>query len=304
MATTHSASSGSGASGVGHLLREWRSARGLSQLDLAMRAGFSARHVSFIETGRTQPSRQALLVLAETLDVPLRERNRLLEAGGYAHIYKQTPLAAEAMRHVRGVLEFILRRHEPYGAMVLDTYSNLLMANAPAATLMAGLVDPSLMAVAPAQPGAPAAPLNVLRLVFHPLGSQRFIVNRHEVLPQLLARAEREMGELTGDETARALLAELRGYVALACAGASAAESAGESASAGGEKRSSPRPLNAADLLLSIHLRINGIDLRLFSTIMTLGTPQDVTLQELRIETFFPADAESEAALRQLAPAS
>jgi transcriptional regulator with XRE-family HTH domain len=264
----------------------------MSQLDLAMRAGFSARHVSFIETGRTQPSRQALLVLAETLDVPLRERNKLLEAGGYAHIYKQTPLAAEAMRHVRGVLEFILQRHEPYGAIVLDTYSNLLMANGPAAALMGSLVDPSLMA--PAQPGAPAAPPNVLRLVFHPLGSQRFIVNRHEVLPQLLARAEREMGELSGDETAKALLAELRGYVALACAGTGA----------GGETRPSTRALNAADLLLPVHFRINGIDLRIFSTIMTLGTPQDVTLQELRIETFFPADAESEAALKQLAPAS
>ena len=268
---------------LGHLLREWRAARGLSQLDLAMRAGFSARHVSFIETGRTQPSRQALLVLAETLDVPLRERNRILEAGGYAHVYKQTPLAAEAMRHVRGVLEFILQRHEPYGAMVLDTYSNLLMANGPAATLMSGLVDPSLMAVAPT-----AAPPNVLRLVFHPLGAQRFIVNRHEVLPQLLARAEREMGELTGDENAVALLAELRGYVALACGNSGAAT------------RTTPRALNAADLLLPVHFRINGIDLRLFSTIMTLGTPQDVTLQELRIETFFPADAESEAALKML----
>lgn len=286
MATTSSASAGSsGSSGVGHLLREWRSARGLSQLDLAMRAGFSARHVSFIETGRTQPSRQALLVLAETLDVPLRERNRLLEAGGYAHIYKQTPLAAEAMRHVRGVLEFILQRHEPYGAVVLDTYSNLLMANGPAAALMGGLVDPSLMA--PPQPGVPAAPPNMLRLVFHPLGSQRFIINRHEVLPQLLARAEREMGELTGDETAKALLAELRGYVALA----------------GGETRPNPRALNAADLLLPVHFRINGIDLRIFSTIMTLGTPQDVTLQELRIETFFPADAESESALKLLTSA-
>lgn len=271
---------------LGHLLREWRSARGMSQLDLALRAGFSARHVSFIETGRTQPSRQALLVLAETLDVPLRERNKLLEAGGYAHIYKQTPLAAEAMRHVRGLVEFILQRHEPYGAMVLDTYSNLLMANGPAATLMSGLVDPSLMA--PAHSGAAAAPPNVLRLVFHPLGAQRFIVNRHEVLPQLLARAEREMGELSGDENAAALLAELRGYVAHACVGAD----------------TRPRVLTAADLLLPVHFRINGIDLRLFSTIMTLGTPQDVTLQELRIETFFPADTESEAALKKLAPPS
>ena len=110
---------------IGKLLREWRSARGFSQLDLAMRAGFSSRHLSFIETGRTQPSRQALLVLAETLEVPLRERNRLLEAGGYAHVYRQTPLDADEMRHVRGVLQFILDRHEPYGAVVLDRYSNL-----------------------------------------------------------------------------------------------------------------------------------------------------------------------------------
>jgi transcriptional regulator with XRE-family HTH domain len=282
MGTTSSVSSSTGAAGrstpLGHLLREWRAARGLSQLDLAMRAGFSARHVSFIETGRTQPSRQALLILAETLDVPLRERNKLLEAGGYAHIYKQTPLAAEAMRHVRGVLEFILQRHEPYGALVLDTYSNLLMANGPAAALMSGLVDPSLTAPSPQQPP------NVLRLTFHPLGAQRFIVNRHEVLPQLLARAEREMGELSGDETAAALLAELRSYVALA----------------GADARPRPSPLGAADLLLPVHFRIEGIDLRLFSTIMTLGTPQDVTLQELRIETFFPADAESERALKML----
>src|SRR5262245_7826932 len=97
---------------LGQLLREWRAARGLSQMDLAMRAGFSSRHVSFIETGRTQPSRQALLALADTLDVPLRERNRLLEAGGYAQVYKQTPLAADEMRHVRSILEFILERHE------------------------------------------------------------------------------------------------------------------------------------------------------------------------------------------------
>src|ERR687884_585425 len=99
-------------SAVGRILRQWRTTRGMSQLDLAMQAGFSARHVSFIETGRTQPSRQALLVLAETLEVPLRERNRLLEAGGYAQVYGHTPLAADEMSHVRGVLQFILDRHK------------------------------------------------------------------------------------------------------------------------------------------------------------------------------------------------
>src|SRR5499433_3307564 len=130
---------------LGALLREWRAARGMSQLDLALQAGFSARHVSFIETGRTQPSRQALLVLAETLCVPLRERNRLLEAGGFAHMYRQTPLAADEMAHIRGVLEFILERHNPYAAVVLDRYSNCLMGNCASARLLAAVVDPSLI---------------------------------------------------------------------------------------------------------------------------------------------------------------
>src|SRR5215510_6286008 len=116
--TSASRESPSGSS-IGRLLRDWREARGMSQLTLAMEAGFSARHVSFIETGRTQPSRQALLVLAETLDVPLRDRNRLLEAGGYAHVYRQRTLAAEEMTHIRSVLQFILDRHHPYAAVVL-----------------------------------------------------------------------------------------------------------------------------------------------------------------------------------------
>jgi transcriptional regulator with XRE-family HTH domain len=257
---------------VGQLLREWRAARGLSQLDLAMRAGFSSRHVSFIETGRTQPSRQALLVLAETLDVPLRERNRLLEAGGYAHVY-QTPLAAEEMRHVRGVLQFILDRHEPYGAVVLDRYSNLLMANGAASRLIGAFVDPSLLTGTP----------NLLRMVFHPQGLRRSIVNWDEVAQHLLGRAERELGEAADDETATTLLAEVQAW-----------------AGTMGRKAA----LRAADLLLAVHMKRGDLDVRVFSTIMTLGTPQDVTLQELRLETFFPADAESEARLRGLSPAN
>src|SRR5262245_16492437 len=130
---------GQPASPVGQLLRNWRSARGMSQFDLAMHAGFSPRHVSFIETGRTQPSRQALLVLAEALDVPLRERNRLLEAGGYAHVYRQTSLAADEMRHLRGVLQFILDRHQPYAAIVLDRYANCLMGNGASGRFVAAL---------------------------------------------------------------------------------------------------------------------------------------------------------------------
>ena len=173
---------------LGQLLRDWRAARGMSQLDLALRAGFSTRHVSFIETGRTQPSRQALLAIAETLDVPLRERNRLLEAAGYAGVYRQTPLAADEMDHVRGVLQFILDHHEPYAAVVLDRYANCLMGNPSSMQLMGALVDPSLL----------AGEVNLLRATFHPLGLRRWIVNWDEVSHHLLAprrtRARRVAG--------------------------------------------------------------------------------------------------------------
>ena len=259
------------ASAVGHLLRAWRATRGMSQLDLALRAGFSARHVSFIETGRSQPSRQALLVLAETLDVPLRERNQILEAGGYADAYRETPLDAEEMAAIRGMLRFILDRHAPYAAIVLDRYSTCVMGNAAADRLVDLVVDPSLV-----QPRA-----NHLRLAFHPLGARRFIVNWDEVGSHLLARAERELSA-PDDRRAAALLAELRGYAGIA-------------------PRTAP-PL-AGDLLLPIHIRRGDVELRLFSAIMTLGTPRDVTLQELRIETFFPADAASDATWRRLSDA-
>ena len=253
-------------SAVGQLLRDWRAARGMSQLDLAMHAGFSTRHVSFIETGRTQPSRQALLVLADTLEVPLRERNRLFEAGGYARVYRETPLAAEEMGHVRGVLQFILDRHKPYAAVVLDRYANCLMGNGASAQLLASVVDPSLI----------TEHANYLRMVFHPLGARRWIVNWDEVGRHLLGRAERELGQVTDDAIARDLLAELRDL-------------------AGPSLHHRPSAsVRAADLLLPVHIRTADVDLRLFSTIMTLGTPQDVTLQELRIETFFPADEASE----------
>lgn len=245
----------------------------MSQLDLAMQAGFSARHVSFIETGRTQPSRQALLVLADTLEVPLRDRNRLLEAGGFAHVYRQTPLAAEEMGHIRGVLQFILDRHKPYAAVVLDRYSNCLMGNGTAEQLLAALVDRSLI----------TEHANFLRMTFHPLGARRCILNWDEVARHLLGRAERELGSATDDDVAVALLAELRGYL-------------GEAAS-----HRSSAPLSAGDLLLPIHVRTAGLELRMFSTIMTLGTPKDVTLQELTIETFFPADDASERAWRRVA---
>jgi transcriptional regulator with XRE-family HTH domain len=256
---------------LGQLLREWRSTRGMSQLDLALHAGFSTRHVSFIETGRAQPSRQALLVLAEALDVPLRERNRLFEAGGFAHVYRQTPLDADEMSHIRTVLEFILDKHRPYAAVVLDRYSNCLLGNSPSEHLVRAVVDSSLL----------GEHLNHLRITFHPLGARRFIVNWDEVSRHLLGRAERELGHDKDDPIAVALLSELRGYAGAATGHVQARHIAG-------------------DLLLPIHMKTDAFELRMFSGIMTLGTPRDVTLQELRIETFFPADQESEKAWRAL----
>jgi hypothetical protein len=210
-------------------------------------------------------------VLAETLEVPLRERNRLFEAGGFAHIYRQTPLAAEEMAHIRGVLQFILDRHKPYAAVVLDRYANCLMGNGASGQLLAALVDASLL----------GEHMNYLRMLFHPLGVRRWIVNWDEVSPTVLARAERELGESRDDEAA-ALLSEIYGYT-------------------GSSPRQRPAsPVHVADLLLPVHIRRDDLELRLFSTIMTLGTPQDVTLQELRIETFFPADDMSERAWRRV----
>jgi transcriptional regulator with XRE-family HTH domain len=255
---------------VGARIRAWRQARGLSQFELASRAGFSVRHVSFIETGRSGPSREAVLALGEVLDLPLRERNRLLEFAGFAHVFRETPLTADEMAHMRGTLQFILDRHLPYAAVALDRRSNLLLENRAASQLLSKLISPSLL----------APPSNLLRGTFHPEGSRRWIVNWPDVEWRLLSQAERIL-DSAEDQAAAALLTEIRSYASPT----SVANSHG-----------TPRP---SDLLLPIHIRTGHLDLRLFSAILTLGTPQDVTLQELRIETYFPADQESERCWRK-----
>jgi transcriptional regulator with XRE-family HTH domain len=257
---------------VGPRIRAWRQTRGLSQFELASRAGFSVRHISFVETGRAQPSREAVLVLAEALDLPLRERNRLLESGGFANVFLETPLSADEMAHIRGMLQFILDRHLPYAAVALDRHWNLLLSNRAAGQFFRALVSPALSA-APNQ-------LNVLRATFHPEGSRRWIVNWPEVERHLLSRAELDLGSAE-DAVGTALLAEIRSYAS--------ASSAADSHTA----------LRRGDLLLPIHIRMGDFDLRLFSTIMTLCRPHDVTLQELRVETWFPADQDSESCWQQ-----
>jgi transcriptional regulator with XRE-family HTH domain len=258
------------ATSVGPRIRAWRQTRGLSQFELASRAGFSVRHVSFVETGRAQPSREAVLALGEVLDLPLRERNRLLESAGFAQVFRETSLSASEMAHMRGVLQFILDRHLPYAAIAVDRHWNLLLGNRAAGHFFPTLVSPALN----------ARNNNILRATFHPEGTRRWIVNWPEVERHLLSRAELEFSS-ADDPVGSALLAEIKGYA---------------SVSAAANSHTAPRP---GDLLLPIHIRMGDLDLRLFSTIMTLGTPQDVTLQELRIETFFPTDQESERCWQQ-----
>jgi hypothetical protein len=206
-----------------------------------------------------------VLAFGEVLDLSLRERNHLLESAGFAHIFRESPLSADQMAHMRSMLHFILDRHEPYAAIAVDRHSNCLMSNRAASQFFPTLISPALR----------ASQNNVLRSTFHPEGSRRWIANWREVEWHLLSRAERELNSAE-DPVGAALLAELRGYA---------------SASTVADSHTVPRP---GDLLLPIHIRMGNLDLRLFSTIMTLGTPQDVTLQELRIETFFPADQDSE----------
>jgi transcriptional regulator with XRE-family HTH domain len=253
------------AKSVGPRIRAWRQTRGLSQFELASRAGFSVRHVSFIETGRAQPSREAVLALGEVLDLSFRERNRLLQAAGFAHIFREIPLSADEMAHMRDMLQFLLDRHLPYAAIAADRHSNCLLSNRAASQFLPTLLSPALR----------AWNHNILRGTFHPEGSRRWIVNWPEVEWHLLSRAERELSSAE-DPAGAALLDEIRSYA---------------SASTVADSHTTPSP---GDLLLPFHIRMGDLDLRLFSTIMTLGTPQDVTLQELRIETFFPADRDSE----------
>ena len=255
---------------VGSRIRAWRQMRGLSQFELASRAGFSVRHVSFLETGRARPSREAVLALAEVLELPLRERNRLLESAGFAHVFLETPLSADEMGHMRGMLQFILDRHLPYAAVVLDRHWNLLLGNRAAGQFFSALTSPA----------SSVRGQNILRVTFHPEGTNRWIVNWPEVERHLLHRAELQLGSVD-DPVGTALLAEIRSY-------------ASSSAVA-----NSHNPLHARDLLLPIHIRRGNFELRLFSAIMTLCRPQDVTLEELRVETWFPADEESERCWQQ-----
>jgi transcriptional regulator with XRE-family HTH domain len=252
---------------VGALLRQWRQRRRLSQFALACEAEISARHLSFVETGRALPSREMLLHLAEQLQIPLRERNRLLTAAGYAPLFPQRTLDDPALAVARQAIEQLLKAHEPYPALAVDRHWNLLAANAAIAPL---LVDVAAELLQP--------PVNVLRISLHPQGMAPRIVNLGQWRAHLLARLRRDL-EVCADEQLAALLAELSAYPAPA----------------------EPDEPPADAVLVPLQLRTPLGELRLVSTTTVFGTPVDVTLAELALETLLPADAESAALLHRLA---
>jgi transcriptional regulator with XRE-family HTH domain len=251
------------------LLRDWRHRRRLSQLDLALGAEVSARHLSFVETGRSKPSRELLLHLAEHLDVPLRERNSLLLAAGYAPFYGERGLDGEDMVPVRNALEKILGSHEPFPAVIVDRRWDLVTGNRPAMSLMTEGVADHLL----------APPVNALRVSLHPEGLAPRIANFDEYSAHLLDRLDRQ-ASLSGDADLAALGDELRAYPGIHHDSAPVTEPA--------ELLFVPLVLRAAD----------GAELTFFSTLATFGTALDVTVAELAIESFFPADKTTDQALR------
>lgn len=252
----------------GDLIRTWRQRRHLSQLELSSQVDVSTRHLSFVETGRAKPSREMVLHLAEHLDVPLRDRNQLLLAAGFAPSYPESSLHSPQMMAIREALRKLLAGHDPYPAVVVDRWWNLVEANASLSLLTAG-VAPHLL----------EPPINVLRLSLHPDGIAPQIQNMGEWRGHLLGRLRRQVA-LTADPELADLLAELEGYPS---------DEADQEMHGPGE------------VVVPLRIRVGDTDLAMLSTVATFGTPLDVTVAELVIETFFPADNATGTWLREQA---
>ncbi|KAB2374179.1 helix-turn-helix domain-containing protein [Actinomadura montaniterrae] len=243
---------------VGELLRQWRHRRRLSQLDLAIAADVSARHVSLVETGKSNPSAAMVLRLADQLDVPLRDRNTLLLAAGFAPRYAERPLDDTALSAARNAVERVLRAHEPYPALAFDRRWDIIMTNRAVDPFLAE-VDPELL----------RPPVNLLRLGLDPRGLARLVVNHADVRAVFRARVRRQLAAAP-DPGLAALYEDLL------------APAAGDA------------PADS-DVMIHMIVRHAGRELRLFSTITTFGTPQDITLDEVAIESYYPADPQTAA---------
>ena len=252
---------------IGNHLREWRQRRHLSQLDLAGDAEISARHLSFVETGRAAPSREMVLKLAERLEVPLRERNVLLVAAGFAPAFPHRSLEDPALKPVRQAIDLVLKAHEPNPALAVDRHWNLVSANRMVAPLIEGVPERLL-----------GQPFNVLRLSFHPEGLAPRTVNLAEWCGHLLERLHRQC-EATADPELIKLYGDLKAFPIPARSG----------------------PLSSDNVAIPFKMRHHGEILSFFSTTMVFGTPVDITLSELALETFFPADDLTAERMRDMA---
>ncbi|MDQ6436915.1 helix-turn-helix transcriptional regulator [Mesorhizobium sp. LHD-90] len=255
----------------GPIIREWRARRRMSQLDLAMEAEISQRHLSFVESGRAKPSREMVLHLAERLELPLRETNRLLLAAGYAPGFVERKLDDPSMAPALEAVERVLAGHDPNPAVAVDRHWNLVRANAALAPFLADVADPALL----------APPVNVLRLSLHPQGVAPRIVNFIEWRDHIVERLRR-LNQAVADPVIVELERELRGYAV--------------------PKRTGPPSTTAySPIAVPLRLRLDDTVLSFISTITVFGTPLDVTLSELAIESFFPADRATAEAMRELA---
>jgi transcriptional regulator with XRE-family HTH domain len=257
----------------GSLLKDWRRRRGASQLELALRTGVSQRHISFVESGRSRPSRDMVSVLATALDVPLRQQNALLMAAGFAPVWRESDLKAPELGQVKTALDRMLAQQEPYPAIVVDRLWNLLDANTAAQRLTGSLIAHARMSPPEGQP-------NLLRMLLAPNALRPVIGNWSEVAQSLVQATYAEVMAAGGDAPAMRFLDELMSYP---------------------DVSRFLRKVNAGDRplpVLPVDFRLPGRVVRVFTVIATLGTPQDIALQEVRVESFFPADDASEAYFR------
>lgn len=256
---------------LGYYLREWRQRRRLSQLEFALDAEISQRHLSFIESGRALPSRDMLIHLTERLDVPLRDRNPMLLAAGFAPVFPERSLDDPALAPARRAIDLVLKGHEPFPALAIDRHWTLIAANAALAPLLSGIADISLL----------EPPVNVLRLSLHPDGLAPRILNLAEWRAHLLERLRQQI-TATGDPILAALLKELAAFPAPPA------------------HRPNPHERDYAGIAVPLELATDAGRLSFISTTTVFGTPVDVTLSELAIESFFPADQQTADALGEM----
>lgn len=260
-------------SAFGALLKRWRTQRRFSQLQLAAEAGVSQRHLSFLETGRSKPSREMVGHLAIVLDLPLRSQNELLVAAGFSPAYPESPLDGPAMERVRETLQFLLDAHEPYPAIVVNRRFDLLMSNTASQRFLFGLGVAMPITSSP----------NLIRALATPGGARERIVNFPEVAMAIMQRMADELAAAPNDGALRALYEEVLEYPGMP------------------DPRTTVPLEPAGDIAVIVHYQVDDHDVRLLSALATFGSPLDVTLQELRLETFFPADETTDHWLRNLA---